>query len=73
MYPGNSGGPVLEVEQEGFGYTYRVIGVVTQFVPVVTDVLGVPAAGALVNSGYSIAAAMDGVLALARQFSTQIP
>jgi Trypsin-like peptidase domain len=69
VYPGNSGGPVLEVEQVGSEYQYRVIGVVTQFIPVVTDIFGVPAAGALVNSGYSVVAAMDGVFALVKQFS----
>jgi Trypsin-like peptidase domain len=67
-YPGNSGGPVLEVEQDEFQYKYRVIGVVTQFVPTVAEVFGVPVAGAVVNSGYSLAAAMDGVIYLTKKF-----
>lgn len=68
VYPGNSGGLVLEIEQEGFIYKYRAIGVVIEFIPTVAQVAGITAAGAIVNSGYSVAASMDGVLALAEQF-----
>jgi S1-C subfamily serine protease len=70
VYPGNSGGPVLEVEEEGFRFHFRCIGVVTQYVPAVAPVVGTAptsGAGAIVNSGYSVAASMDGVLALAQQ------
>jgi len=68
VYPGNSGGPVLEVEQVGLNYHYRVIGVVIEFVPTTAIVLGTPSTSAVVNSGYSVAAAMDGVLTLVGQF-----
>jgi V8-like Glu-specific endopeptidase len=66
VYPGNSGGPVIEVETEAFQYKYRVIGVVTQRVP--TIVQSSTGANILVNSGYSVAASMDRVLELANEF-----
>jgi len=71
-YPGNSGGPVLEVESVGFKRNFRIVGVVTQSVPVeeskhrsslyseITRSLG--------NSGYSVAVSMDSVLELIRSF-----
>jgi hypothetical protein len=33
VYPGNSGGPVIEVERAGIAVYYRVIGLVTQYIP----------------------------------------
>lgn len=64
VYPGNSGGPVVEVEQEGFEYRYKIIGVVIEYVPAIAQVVGSTSSGAIVNSGYSIAASMDRVLEL---------
>lgn len=65
VYFGNSGGPVLEIDHEGFGEKVPIIGVVDQFVPFVQ------AAGAQTfqmqfegNSGYSIIVPMDFVLEL---------
>lgn len=65
VYSGNSGGPALQVNQDGAQTTYRVFGVVTQFVPTTAQVLGTATPGAaLVNSGYSVVSAIDSVLAL---------
>lgn len=65
VYPGNSGGPALQVSQEGNLTTYRVFGVVTQFVPTTARILGAATSGAaIVNSGYSVVSAIDSVLAL---------
>jgi hypothetical protein len=65
VYFGNSGGPVLEMDKEGFQTRFRIIGVVDQYVPFVQ------AGGSqtfamqiLSNSGYSIATPMDYVLEL---------
>jgi len=68
VYPGNSGGPVIEVERDGLEYKFRIIGVVIQLVPTIAQSIhpGIP--GVVVNSGYSVAASMDGVLALVHQF-----
>lgn len=68
VYPGNSGGLVLQIEDEGLSCKYRVIGVVIQFVPTIAEIIGTKTSAAVVNSGYSIAASMDNVLALAQQF-----
>jgi len=62
-YPGNSGGPVLEEENNGFNKNFNIVGVVTQFVPfadrAVYSVI-------IENSGYSIAEPMDAVLDLVK-------
>jgi len=67
VYPGNSGGPVLQADQENAGRTLRVIGVVSQFVPFVANTersaSSVPVS-ILLNSGYSIATPIDFVLEL---------
>ncbi len=67
VYYGNSGGPVVEVEQDGLTWNHKIIGVVSQFIPfcehwenkenglVNTE---------LSNSGYSVAVAMDKVFEL---------
>lgn len=67
VYYGNSGGPVVEVEQDGPGFHHKVIGVVSQFIPFVehwenkqnklvnTEVS---------NSGYSVVVSMDRVFEL---------
>lgn len=68
VYPGNSGGLVIEVEHEGHEYKFRIIGVVTQWVPTIAQSVNPAIPGVIVNSGYSVAASMDGVLALVQQF-----
>jgi S1-C subfamily serine protease len=70
VYPGNSGGPVLQVDQEAAGRTLRVIGVVSQFVPFVANTVSSAAnlpVSILLNSGYSIATPIDFVLELIGQ------
>lgn len=67
-YPGNSGGPVVEVEEQGFRKFHRIVGVVSQFVPQLhqrySPYTGKPIEPEMFNSGYSIAVAMDKVLEL---------
>ena len=67
VYPGNSGGPVLEVENHGLRIEYRVIGVVSEFVPVaengVNTTFGYTNLN-ISNSGYSVAVPMDCVFEL---------
>jgi hypothetical protein len=70
-YPGNSGGPVVEIEEEAGSRTLKVIGVVTQFVPTMQNIVGaLPVLGlaALGNSGYSVVASIDEVLRLVQQY-----
>ena len=64
VYPGNSGGPVVEVEQDGSVNRFRIIGLITQFVPAVASMTGPLSGNVAVNSGYSIAASMDGIVDL---------
>jgi hypothetical protein len=67
VYPGNSGGPVLEVEPQGPTQLLRVIGVVSQFVPNAETWLHTTHGytnTTISNSGYSIAVPMDYVLEL---------
>jgi hypothetical protein len=60
-YPGNSGGPVVEVDTvDAFSRRFRLIGVVDQFVPFSAPERGMPRA----NSGYSVIIPMDFVLEL---------
>ncbi len=68
VYGGNSGGPVLEIDEESLGhFKYPVIGVVSQFVPA-TEVWKNETHhyqyGTLSNSGYAIVVAIDPVLGL---------
>jgi hypothetical protein len=64
-YFGNSGGPVLELDRETFQTHFKIIGVISQYVPFVdtggskTFVMQMAS-----NSGYSIATPMDFVLDL---------
>jgi trypsin-like peptidase len=70
-YGGNSGGPVLEVEVIESGTKYRVIGIVSQFVPAVESWTNFPHGyvnTSIYNSGYAIATPMDFVLDLVAQF-----
>jgi hypothetical protein len=66
-YFGNSGGPGLELDREPFRTQFRIIGVISQYVPFVdtagskTFIMQVAS-----NSGYSIATPMDFVLELVK-------
>jgi S1-C subfamily serine protease len=65
VFPGNSGGPVLEVEEEGFELKFRVIGVVSQFVPIAETWLNTLFGYtnlSISNSGYSVATPIDFVV-----------
>jgi trypsin-like peptidase len=67
VYYGNSGGPVLEVDSEGFGSRFAIIGVVDQFVPFIQSAGSQTVAMQIAsNSGYSIAIPMDFVLELTK-------
>lgn len=67
-YPGNSGGPVLEVEKiDLVNLRFHVIGVVSQFVPFAETLVNpTHDSKSLVisNSGYTVAVSMDPVLEL---------
>lgn len=67
VYYGNSGGPVVEVDQNGTEFGHKVIGVVSEFIPFVEEWKNQQ--NGLVNtefsnSGYSVAVAMDKVFEL---------
>lgn len=71
-YHGNSGGPVIEVENDGSQKRFRVIGVVTQLVPAFEIIKSNGAYTVLLNnSGYSVAESLDAVLELTASFSSQ--
>ncbi len=69
VHPGNSGGPVLEIERDyqKNKIKYKVIGVISEFIPVLetwqNNFYGYQNTR-LTNSGYSVAVAMDHVLEL---------
>jgi len=67
VYPGLSGGPVLEVEREGFVTRFIPIGVVSEFVPFAEQwenkKLGYSNL-TISNSGYSVITSIDAVLEL---------
>ena len=67
-YPGNSGGPVLEVDQVDLvNRRFHVIGVVSQFVPFAETWVNVTHKYqnlTISNSGYTVAVSMDPVLEL---------
>ena len=67
-YPGNSGGPVLEVEEVDLvNRRFRVIGVVSQFVPFAETWVNKTHHYqnlTISNSGYTVAVSMDPVLDL---------
>ena len=71
VFGGNSGGPVLIVENPNLTETdFHIVGIVTQYVPDITPVnlsLGVTNS-ALANSGYGVAEPIDYALELMRQF-----
>jgi S1-C subfamily serine protease len=61
-YPGNSGGPVLEVDEEGpFTRRFSIIGVVREFVPYAESARSI---SLIVNSGYSVVTPIDFALEL---------
>ncbi|XSC43201.1 S1 family peptidase [Bradyrhizobium sp. RDT10] len=64
VYPGNSGGLVLEVENAGFQRNYRVIGLVSEYVPFDNSRFGIAANPTVLNSGYSVVIPIDFVLEL---------
>ena len=74
VYPGNSGGIVMEIEQDGVMNKFRAIEVVSEFVPFRQPIVPVgsglgggqaaPTHIGMLNSGYSIASPMDSVLEL---------
>lgn len=69
VYPGNSGGPVVEIDRSTFGAKISIIGVVSQFVPFEEKSLNYPISYqsvSLSNSGYSIVTPMDFVLELVK-------
>lgn len=62
VYPGNSGGPVIEIDQAGaLSRRYMIIGIVDQYVPYAD---GGRTFTIMANSGYSIIIPMDFVLEL---------
>lgn len=62
-YPGNSGGPVVEADPEGFSKRFLIIGVISQYVPYAD---GGKSFALMANSGYSIAVPVDFVLELVK-------
>jgi hypothetical protein len=62
-YRGNSGGPVVELEQDNFMTKLRIIGVVSEFVPLRE---GSEDFFLQFNSGYSVVEPMDAILDLAQ-------
>jgi len=58
---GNSGGPAVELEPDGFNIRLTIISVVVQFVPFPE---GNSDVAVLLNSGYSVVEPMDAVLEL---------
>jgi hypothetical protein len=67
-YWGNSGGPVLEIEQaDALTWNFRVMGVVTALVPVAIP----PRSSNIAKSGYTIVAPMDSVLSIISQMDKQ--
>jgi hypothetical protein len=67
--PGNSGGPVLQLPPDSApGGALRIIGVVTEFVPILQDTIPPGPQKVATNSGYAVAASMDSVLDLIASF-----
>lgn len=59
-YPGNSGGPVIQLENDGIQRKYSVIGIVVEFIPFVATWTN----NTITNSGYSVVEPIDSVLEL---------
>jgi hypothetical protein len=63
VYFGNSGGPVIEIDQQQSQASFYVVGVVVKYVPFAEATATFAIA---TNSGYSIAVPMDFVLELVK-------
>jgi hypothetical protein len=61
VYRGNSGGPVIEIEPQGLGHHFWLVGITTEFIPLAERA---PDLQFVLNSGYSVAKPMDFVLDL---------
>ena len=76
-FPGNSGGPVVQVEEIGNGMKkHSVVGVVSEFIPLAqprfSPFTGKQVEPELINSGFSVAVAIDNVIDLIeRDLATQ--
>lgn len=66
VHGGNSGGPVLQVEQDGSGRHFSIIGVVTQWIPAVLK-----GTNTVAHSGYSVVAAVDPIKTLVAELEKQ--
>lgn len=65
VYFGNSGGPVLELDRDGFQTHLSIIGVISQYIPFVNGASSQTTTIIIdSNSGYSVATPMDFVLEL---------
>jgi Trypsin-like peptidase domain len=72
-YPGNSGGPVIMVDDIGRTKKFLVIGIVTQFIPLVEQWRSslypdLPPHITLSNSGYAVVEPMDYIMELINSF-----
>lgn len=65
-YGGNSGGPVIEIDPEGFGYKLRLIGLISEFIPFAHK-LPTQEHVTLTNSGYAVITPTDFILELIDQ------
>jgi S1-C subfamily serine protease len=64
---GNSGGPVIEIDRVSLVYTqFRIIGIVTQFVPWLNATLSKQDT-TVSNSGYTVAVPIDVIFELTQQ------
>lgn len=71
VYPGNSGGPVLEIEVDGAATYFNGIGVVSEFVPAAERWVNKPYGYEnlnLSNSGYSIVVPFDAIEEIVTMF-----
>ena len=67
IYGGNSGGMVMELERQGLKTSYKVIGIVSQFIPYSESWVNTSTRIEhleILNSGYSVAVGMDSVFDL---------
>ena len=70
-YYGNSGGPVVEIEEKGLGKNFMIVGVVSEFIPFKEDWINVThryKQMSISNSGYSVVVPMDAVIELLHEF-----
>lgn len=66
VFPGNSGGPVVQVDRSAFETKFHIIGLVSEFVPFDNSGWSAAVGGnaTLLNSGFSVVVPMDAVLDL---------